>query len=52
MGCKMNNEQGVTVSCRVNDCKAREEVDNDSGQFVLSKPAFECNSLIVVGTVG
>ena len=31
MGCKMNNKQGVTVSCKV-----RNEVDNDLGQFVLS----------------
>ena len=32
----------------------QEEVDNDLGQFVLrvSKPAYECNSLIVVGAVG
>ena len=28
----------------------REEVDDDLGQFVC-KPAFECNSLKVVGTV-
>ena len=31
-----------------------EEFDNNLGQFVLSlsKTAFMCNSLIVVGTVG
>ena len=30
-----------------------EEVDNDLGQFdfLVSKPAFECNWLIVVGTL-
>ena len=34
----MNNKQGVTVSCWVNVCKAREEVSNDLGllKFVLS----------------
>ena len=38
MGCKMNNEQCVTVSCWVNVCKVQQkEVDNDLGQFVLSQ---------------
>ena len=32
----MNNKQGVIVSCWVNVCKVREEVDNDLGQFGLS----------------
>ena len=32
----MNNKQGVTVSYRVNVCKALEEVDNNLGQFALS----------------
>ena len=32
----MNNKQFVIVSCGVNVCKVREEVDNDLGQFVLS----------------
>ena len=32
----MNNKQGVIVSCSVNVCKVRGEVDNDLGQFVLS----------------
>ena len=36
IGCKMNNKQGVIVSCWVNVCKVQEEVDNDLGQFVLS----------------
>ena len=36
MGCKMNNEQYVAVSCLVVVCKVWEEVDNDLGQFVLS----------------
>ena len=36
MGCKVNNKQCVTVSCRVIVCKVREEVDNGLGQFVLS----------------
>ena len=35
-GCKMNSKQRVTVSCWVDVCKVREEVDNDLGQFVLS----------------
>ena len=32
----MSNKQCVTVSCGVNVCKVRGEVDNDLGQFVLS----------------
>ena len=31
----MNNEQCVTVPCSIIICKVREELDNDSGQFVL-----------------
>ena len=33
-------------------CKVREEFDSNVGQFLLRKPAFECNTLILVGTVG
>ena len=49
----MNNKQCAIVSSWVIVCKVREEVDNDLGQFAYAgKPAFECNSLIVVGAVG
>ena len=32
----MNNKEAVTVSCYVNVCQVREEVDNNLGQFALS----------------
>ena len=44
MGCKMNNKQCVTVSCRVNVCKVGEEVDNDLGQ-VCSKLVDQKNKI-------